>query len=89
MTRKICKITLAVSIILLILIAIFAVGIYCLSSVAAIFIAEMDPETFTYREMSFSEFFGNFIGSPMFYVTVLDVAALVGSAVGLAVTKTN
>ena len=91
MKRAVWKWIFGISLTLFILLGLFTVGIWALgnatAAMAGAIMGYTDPDTFGYRYLSFGEFLSNFIGSPMFYVYLADLAALVPSAVALAVTK--
>ena len=89
MNRKVWKWIFWVSLIVLILLILFTVGLWALANVGAVlfrlvFILDEDMQV---SGISFAEFISNFVGSPLFYCYVTDLAALLGSSAALIITR--
>ena len=80
-----------ISLALLVLLAMFTVGIWAVgnatAAMAGAIMGNIDQESFGYRYLPFGEFLLNAIGSPMFYVEVTVLAAHITAVVALAVTR--
>ena len=91
MKRRAWKWIFGISLTLFILLGLFTVGIWALgnatAAMAGAIMSYTDPDTFGYRYMPFGEFMSNFVGSPMFYVCLLDISALLAGIIGLIATK--
>lgn len=79
------------SLIILVLLMIFTVGLWALANAAGVllrlvFILDEDMEV---TGIPFSAFMANFVGSPLFYVYMVDLAALTTSAIALFLTRTK
>lgn len=86
MHRKAWKWLLGISIGVLILLVLFTLGIWVLLNIGgAIALSLMGNTEIT--AIPFGEFMSNFVGSPMFYVYLVDIFALLASIVALATTK--
>lgn len=86
MHRKAWKWLLGISIGVLILLVLFTLGIWVLLNIGgAIALSLMGNTEIT--AIPFGEFMSNFVGSPMFYVYLVDIFALLASIVALAATK--
>ena len=89
MKRSTWKKIMTASLIILVLLMIFTVGLWALANAAGIllrllFILDEDMEV---TGMPFSVFMANFVGSPLFYVYMADLAALTASAIALFLTR--
>ena len=89
MKRRAWKWIFGISLTLLILLVLFTIVLWGLANAAGVllrllFILDEDMEI---SMMPFSVFMSNFVGSPLFYIYIADLATLVPSAVALAVTK--
>lgn len=86
MKRTVFKWTLGISIAVLILIPILMVFLF---AAGGVFMAMLSAGTGMKMNTSvtFGDFYSNFVGSPLFYVTVIARIVLVGSIVGLILTK--
>ena len=77
------------SIIALVLLMMFTLGLWALANAAGIllrliFLLDEDMEV---SGMPFSAFMANFVGSPLFYVYMADLIALATSAIALFLTR--
>ena len=72
--RTIC----IISIVLSILLALFHVGIFVLAQVGGVLLLllTLNPETTQLHPITWSEFFANFVGSPLFYIDLAVGAVL-------------
>ena len=93
MKRSLWKWILGISIGLLILIAVFMVVLWAMgNAVAALGCAIMSytvSDAFIYNSQTFLEFYSDFIGSPMFYISLVPVISLVTSILMLILTRKN
>ena len=73
----------------LVFLLIFTVALWALANAAGVMLRLLFilDEDMTVSGMPFSVFMSNFVGSPLFYVYVLDVAALLVAIVALVVTR--
>ena len=86
MHRKAWKWLLGISIGVLVLLILLTLGAWVLFNIGgAIALSLMGNTEIT--AIPFGEFMSNFVGSPMFYVYLVDIFALLASIVGLAATK--
>ena len=86
MKRKAWKWLFGISLALLVLLSLFTVGIWVLLNIGgAILLALMGNQEI--HAMPMADYLSNFVGSPMFYIYLVDVVALLASIVGLAATK--
>ena len=90
MKRSVWKWTLGISIALLVLILGFLVVFWAVANAtvamasALMSYAEHAP---SYKYINLLEFYSNFIGSPMFYISLAPIITLITSIVMLIVTK--
>ena len=89
MKRSAWKWILGISIVGLVLLVIFTVGLWALANAGAVlmrlvFILDEDLELYG---IPFADFMANFVGSPLFYFYMADLAALLTSAAALIVTR--
>lgn len=89
MDRKVWKWIFWIALIFLLLLMLFTVGLWALANVGAVlfrllFILDEDLQV---SGIPFPEFMSNFVGSPLFYVYMVDGIALVASAAALVVTR--
>lgn len=86
MHRKVWKWLLGISIAVLILLVLLTLGIWVLLNIGgAILLSLMGNTEIT--AIPFGEFMSNFVGSPMFYIYLVDIFALLASIVGMVATK--
>lgn len=86
MHRKAWKWLLGISIGVLILLVLFTLGIWVLLNIGGAIVLSLMGNT-EITAIPFGEFMSNFVGSPMFYVYLVDIFALLASIVALAATK--
>ena len=89
MTRKFWKRLFWISVIFLILLILFTFGLWILANVGAallriVFILDEDLQL---SGIPFAKFMENFVGSPLFYCYLTDLAMLLGATVALLVTR--
>ena len=90
MKRKIFKWMLGISIALLLFIVVYFVVFWSLANAGVALVSAMmsyAEEVGSYELVSFFEFYKSFIGSPMFYVSIVAVISLITSIVMLIVTR--
>ena len=86
MKRTACKWLFGISIGVLVLLILFTIGAWVLLNIGgAILLALMGQQEI--HAMPMSDFLSNFVGSPMFYIYMADLAVLLSSAVILFVTR--
>ena len=86
MKRKAWKWIFGISLAVLILLVVFTVAVWGLVNIGgAIFLTLMGNTAIT--GMPFSAFMANFVGSPMFYIYLVDFAVLLSSTIALIVTR--
>ena len=86
MKRGVWKWLLGISIAVLILLILLTFGIWVLMNIGgAIFLSLMGNTQIA--AIAFGDLMANFVGSPMFYIYLADLAVLLASTIGLAVTK--
>lgn len=86
MNRKVWKWLLGISIAVLILLVLLTLGIWVLLNIGgAILLSLMGNTEIT--AIPFGEFMSNFVGSPMFYIYLVDIFALLASIVGMVTTN--
>lgn len=92
MKRSVWKWVLGVSIVLLVFILAFLVVLWALANATAAMAsalmsyAEHAP---SYKYMSLLNFYSDFVGSPMFYISLVPVISLITSIVMLIITRKN
>ena len=89
MSRKVWKRIFWIAVVFLILLMIFTVGLWILANVGAVLfrLLFMLDEELQVSGITFAEFMSNFVGSPLFYMYLADVTALVASAAALVVAR--
>ncbi len=87
MSRSAWKWILGIHLTLLILFVMFDICIWALANVSAIVQVEMYPDVFTYRKLTFWEFFADFHTSPSFYVHLYLIVVVIASIVALILTR--
>ena len=90
MKRKVFKWMLGISIALLLFIVVYLVVFWSLANAGVALGSAMmsyAEEVGSYEFVSFFEFYKSFIGSPMFYVSIVAVISLITSIVMLIVTR--
>lgn len=90
MKRKVFKWMLGISIALLLFIVVYLVVFWSLANAGVALVSAMmsyAEEVGSYEFVSFFEFYKSFIGSPMFYVSIVAVISLITSIVMLIVTR--
>ena len=89
MKRSTWKKIMTASIIILVLLIMFTIGLWALANAAGILLRLLFilDEEMEYSGMPFSVFMANFVGSPLFYVYMADLAALTTSAIALFLTR--
>lgn len=86
MNRSVWKWLFGISIGVLVLLILFTFGIWVLFNIGgAIFLTLLGHTQID--AVSFAEFTSNFVGSPMFYIYMVDLAVLLCSAVVLVITR--
>ena len=87
--RKTWKWIFGISVILLCLLVLFTVGLWVLANVGAVLFRLLFilDEDLTVSGISFGQFMADFIGSPLFYGYVADLAVLLGSSAALIITR--
>ena len=90
MKRKVFKWMLRISIALLLFIVVYFVVFWSLANAGMALVSAMmsySEEVGSYEFVSFFKFYKSFIGSPMFYVSIVAVISLITSIVMLIVTR--
>lgn len=86
MKRSVWKWLLGISTAVLVLLILFTIGMWVLVNIGgAILLALMGNQEIS--AMPMADFLSNFVGSPMFYIYVVDISALLAGIVGMIVTK--
>ena len=86
MNRKVWKWLLGISIAVLILLVLLTLGIWVLLNIGgAILLSLMGNTEIT--AIPFGEFMSNFVGSPMFYIYLVDLIVLMGASLMLMISK--
>ena len=86
MKRKAWKWLFGISLVLLVLLILFTIGIWVLLNIGgAILLALIGNQEI--HAMPMVDFLSNFVGSPMFYIYMADLAVLLSSAFALIVTR--
>ena len=88
MKRKTWKWIFGISLIVLFLLCVATVGIWILANIGGVLLLllAMGSEDISVQGISFREFMSNFVGSPMFYLFMADLAVMVASIAGLILT---
>ena len=78
-----------ISIGVLVLLLLLTIGIWVLVNVGGVLflLLSMGSEDIRVSGISLAEFLENFVGSPMFYIYMADLAVLLCSAVVLGITR--
>ena len=89
MKRKAWKWIFGLSLAGLVLLVVSTFGLWILANVGAVLfrIVFILDEDMTVSGISFRAFMSNFVGSPLFYMYLVDVSALLASIVALVVTR--
>lgn len=91
MKRAVWKWTFWISVVLLVLLMLFTVGIWALgnatAAIAGGIMESIDPDNFGYQYFFLDEFVVNAIGSPMFYIYLADLAVMLSSIVAMILTR--
>ena len=89
--RTVCKWLLGISIGVLIALVLFTFFSWALFGATAIFFHTFTAESgnISSEELSLAEFLSNFVGSPMFYMYLVDLSVFVLSIVGLVATRSQ
>ena len=92
MKRKVFKWMLGTSIAVLIFITVYLVVFWSLANAGVALVSAMmsyAEEVGSYKFVSFFEFYKSFVGSPMFYISIVAVISLITSIVMLIITRKN
>lgn len=92
MKRKVFKWMLGISIAVLIFITVYLVVFWSLANAGMALVSAMmsySEEAGNYEFVSFFDFYKSFVGSPMFYVSIVAVISLITSIVMLIITRKN
>ena len=89
MKRSLWVWTFWISLAVLIMLILFTIGIWILVNIGGILfiMLSMGSEDIQVGGISLAKFLENFVGSPLFYIYLVDLTALIGSIVGLIVTR--
>ena len=91
MKHSIWKWAFGISLTVLILLVLFTFGIWALENatgaLASALMSYADSDAFAYSGFAFGEFLSGFIGSPIFYVYIADLAALAVSFAAMILTR--
>lgn len=91
MKRSVWKWTFGLSLALLVLLILFAIGIWALGNATAAMLGGimgfMDSDNFGYQYLPLGDFLKNTICSPLFYIYMADLALLMISAVALILNR--
>ena len=89
MKRKAWKWIFGLSLAGLVLLVVFTFGLWILANVGAVLfrLVFILDEDMTVSGIPFHAFMSNFVGSPLFYMYLVDVSALLASIVALVVTR--
>lgn len=86
MKRKAWKWLFGISLVLLVLLILFTIGIWVLLNIGgAILLTLMGNQEISAIPMA--DFLSNFVGSTMFYIYMADLVVLLTSAVALVITR--
>lgn len=87
--RTAWKWCLGVSLVGLHLLILFTIGTWIFLNVGSVlmYMLTMGSEEINMSGISFGEMMSNFVGSPLFYMYLIDVAILITSLVGLIFTR--
>ena len=90
MKRKVFKWMLGISIALLLFIVVYLVVFWAVANATAAMASALmsyEEHAPSYKYINLLEFYSNFIGSPMFYISLVPIITLITSIVMLIVTK--
>ena len=89
MKRTLWKWLFGISLAVLILLVLFTVAAWLLVNVGGALLAMLLilAEDVQINAISFSAFLANFVGSPLFYIYLADLAVLISSSVALFLTR--
>ena len=86
MKRKAWKWIFGISLVVLVLLILFTIGIWVLLNIGgAILLALMGNQEIS--AMPMADFLSNFVGSPMFYIYMADLVVLISSVAVLIATR--
>lgn len=86
MKRSVWKWLFGISLVVLVLLILFTIGMWVLVNIGgAILLALMGNQEIS--AMPMADFLSNFVGSPMFYVYMADLAVLLTSVAALVITR--
>ena len=86
MKRKAWKWIFGISLVVLVLLILLTIGVWVLLNIGgAILLALMGNQEI--HAMPMADFLSNFVGSPMFYIYLVDTSALLVSVVALSITR--
>ena len=86
MKRSVWQWLFGISLVVLVLLILFTIGIWVLLNIGgAILLTLMGNQEIS--AMPMADFLSNFVGSPMFYIYLADLAVLLSSVVALVVTR--
>lgn len=89
MKRSVWKWTLGISVAVFVLLVLFTFGLWILANVGGVLLRLVFilDEDFQVSGIPFGVFMANFVGSPLFYMYVTDVAVLSASVIALIITR--
>ena len=89
MKRFVWKWTLGISVAVFVLLVLFTFGLWILANVGGVLLRLVFilDEDFQVSGIPFGAFMANFVGSPLFYLYVTDVAVLSASVIALIITR--
>ena len=87
MSRKFFKVTCILSVILFFLLILFTLFSWFLANVGGVLFLMLTLGALNFVGISLPEFLENFVGSPLFYVFLVDILAFLGSVTGLILVK--
>lgn len=90
MNRSVWKWLLGISIAGLILLILFTIGIWALANAAGALFAVLfmlNEDVHIQQAIPFGDYMANFVGSPVFYAYLVDMAVLLCSTVALIATR--
>lgn len=89
MKRSVWKWLFGISLVLLVLLMVFTVFLWGLANAAGVLFRMLFilDEDMTVSSIPFRAFMANFVGSPLFYIYLADISALLTGIIGLVATK--
>jgi len=91
MKRSVWKWMFGISLTLLILLTLFTACIWALGNATGAMLGgimgSLDPDNFGYHYLLLNKFLADSVGSPIFYICMVDFTMLLGSIAGLIVTR--